>query len=390
MTLKASLICSTPQEREALLDRLASLPGVQVNAHVGSARTLLSVMQDDHPDVVLLDFPAADEASFEQIEAATLRLPGVLVMLVSPDPSMDLFRRAMRAGVRNILPAPLNPETVKRAVDELQQSQSISSRFADSKARLLAFWPATGGAGCTFLASNLGYGLAAAGKKVLLMDLNLHFGGMAAYVSDQKPTSSILDIARRSRRLDSALLASSVLKAHENLHVLAAPELPQQTDILTPEVLADIIAQVRGEYDFVILDVSRTLDPVALGALALADQVYLVLQLNLPAVHNAQRIAMRLQDLDFAPGKLRLVVNRYPKQSLIRLDEVERITKTKVERTLPGNYEAVMASVNQGVPLQMLSPRDGVARALQEWKNDLSPVVVKQSRSWLAGLTGML
>lgn len=390
MTLKASLICSTPQEREALLDRLASLPGVQVNAHVGGARTLLSVMQDDHPDVVLLDFPASDEASFEQIEAATLRLPGVLVMLVSPDPSMDLFRRAMRAGVRSILPAPLNSETVKRAVDELQQSQSISSRFADSKARLLAFLPATGGAGCTFLASNLGYGLAAAGKKVLLMDLNLHFGGMAACVSDQKPTSSILDIARRSRRLDSALLASSVLKAHENLHVLAAPELPQQTDILTPEVLADIIAQVRGEYDFVILDVSRTLDPMALGALALADQVYLVLQLNLPAVHNAQRIAMRLQDLDFAPGKLRLVVNRYPKQSLIRLDEVERITKTKVERTLPGNYEAVMASVNQGVPLQMLSPRDGVARALQEWKNDLSPVVVKQSRSWLAGLTGML
>ena len=44
MTLKASLICSTPQEREALLDRLASLPGVQVNAHVGGARTLLSVM----------------------------------------------------------------------------------------------------------------------------------------------------------------------------------------------------------------------------------------------------------------------------------------------------------------------------------------------------------
>ena len=169
MTLKASLICSTPQEREALLGRLASLPGVQVNAHVGSPRTLLSVMQDDQPDVVLLDFPAAGEAAFEQIEAATLRLPGVLVMLVSPDPSMDLFRRAMRAGVRNILPAPLSPETLRRAVDELQQSQSISSRFADSKARLLAFLPATGGAGCTFLASNLGYGLAAAGKKVLLL-----------------------------------------------------------------------------------------------------------------------------------------------------------------------------------------------------------------------------
>jgi len=390
MILKASLICSTPQEREALLGNLVSMPGVQINAHVGSARTLLSVMQDDQPDVVLLEFPLSDEASFEQIEAASLRLPGVLVMLVSPDPSMDLFRRAMRAGVRNILPAPLSPETVRRAVDELQQSQSISSRFADNKAQLLAFLPAMGGAGCTFLASNLGYSLAAGGKKVLLIDLNLHFGNLAAYVSEQKPISSVLDIARRSRRLDSALLASSVLRARDNLHVLAAPELPQQTDFLTPEVLRDILGQVRSEYDFVIMDVSRMLDPIGLAALEVADVVYLVLQLTLPAVHNTQRIATVLQGLDFAQGKLRLVVNRYPKQSLIRLDDVERITKTKVERTLPGNYEAVMASVNQGVPLQMLSPRDTVARALHEWKNDLSPVVVKQNRNWFAGLTGLL
>ncbi|MDB5884520.1 MAG: hypothetical protein JWR74_691 [Polaromonas sp.] len=390
MTLKASLLCSTPQEREALLANLASLPGVQVNAHVGSARTLLSVMQDDQPDLVLLDLPLADEAAFEQIEAASLRLPGVLVMLVSPDPSMDLFRRAMRAGVRNILPAPLGPDTVRRAVEELQESQSIGSRFAEHKARLLAFLPAMGGAGSTFLAGNLGYNLAAGGKKVLLIDLNLHFGNLAAYVSDQKPASSILEIARRSRRLDSALLASSVLRARDNLHVLAAPELPQQAELLTPEVLQDIIGQVRSEYDFVILDVGRTLDPMGLAALELADLVYLVVQLTLPAVHNTQRIAATLQGHDFAQGKFKLVVNRYLKQSLIRLDEVERITKTKVERTVPGNFEAVMASINQGVPLQMLSPRDAVARALQEWKNDLSPVVVKQSRNWFAGLTGLL
>lgn len=388
MTLKASLICSSAQQREALLATLASVSGVEINAHVGDARRLLSVMQQDRPEVVVLDFPVADEQAFEQIEAATLRVPGVLVLLVSPDASIDLLKRAMRAGVRDVLPAPMSKATVQRAVVYLQESQSLSSRFMKNEGGLLAFLPAKGGSGCTFLASNLGYTLAAAGKRVLLVDLNLHFGDMAAFVTDNKPVSSIVDIARQSRRLDASLLESSVLKARENLHVLAAPELPYPNEELTPDILHNIIALARSEYDFVILDVGRTLDPTTVKALDMAERIYLVMQLSLPAIQNVKRIATVFQGLGYSTDKLNVVVNRYEKSGDIRLDEVERATGSKVARTLPANYEAVIASINQGVPLLMLLPRDAVSRALQEWANDLSPVAVMPSKGWFATLKG--
>lgn len=390
MTLKASLICSSPQEREALVTRLASMRGVEINVHVGDAMTLLAVMQKERPDVVLLDFPASDENAFEQIEAATLRMPGVLVVLVSPDPSMDLLKRAMHAGVRDILPAPMSPSTVQRAVDYLHESQSISSRFMAHEGGLLAFLPAKGGSGCTFLASNLGYTLAAGGKRVLLVDLNLHFGDMAVYVTDRKPVSSIVDIARQSHRLDGALLASSVLNARENLHVLAAPILPYKTEEVTPETLQNIIALARCDYDFVILDLDRTMDPTTIKALDMAERIYLVLQLSLPAIQDVKRIATVFQSLDYSQAKLNLVVNRHEKQNVIRLDEVEQATKIKVARAIPASDEAVMASINQGVPLPMLFARDAVSRALREWARDLSPVAVKPGRNWLATLTGGL
>lgn len=390
MTLKASLICSNPQERDALVGKLVSMPGVEINVHVGNARTLLVVMQQERPDVVLLDFPVSDEHAFEQIKAATLRMPGVLVVLVSPDASIDLLKRAMRAGVRDILPAPMSPATVQRAVDYLRESQSIISRFKDNEGGLLAFLPAKGGAGCTFLAGNLGYTLAAGGKKVLLIELNLHFGDLASFVTDRKPVSSIVDLARQSHRLDAALLESSVLKARENLHVLAAPELPSPNEVLTPEILQNIIALARSEYDFVIVDVGRTLDPTTIKALDLAERIYLVMQLSLPAIQNVKRIATVFQGLGYSSDKLNVVVNRYEKSGDIRLDEVERATRTKVARTVPGGYEAVIASVNQGVPLLMLFPRDAVSRTLQEWANDLSPVAVKPRMSWFGTLTGGL
>ena len=390
MTFKASLICSSPQERDALLAKLESISGVEINVHVGNARILLPVMQKERPHVLVLDFPVSDMHELEQIEAATLRVPGVLVVLVSPDSSIDLLKRAMHAGVRAILPAPMSPATVQSALDYLQESQSISSRFTEHEGELLAFLPAKGGSGCTFLASNLGYTLAAGGKRVLLVDLNLHFGDLATYVTDRKPVSSIVDIARQSHRLDAALLQSSVLIARENLHLLAAPTLPYQTEEATPEVLASIITLARSEYDFVLLDMGRTMDLTTIKALDLAECIYLVLQPSLPAIQDVLRMATVFQGLGYSPDKINVVVNRHQKQGVIGLDEVERATKTKVARTVPASDEAVMASINQGTPLPLLLARDPVSRALQEWANDLSPVVVKPRMSWFGTLTGGL
>ncbi|MDD2845604.1 MAG: AAA family ATPase [Rhodoferax sp.] len=387
MNLKVSLICSSAQEREALMASLANLPEEEINVHVGDAKRVLSVIQKDRPNVVLLNFPTPDPEAFEQIEAATLRVPGVMVLLVSPDASIDLLKSAMEAGVRHILPAPLSRDSVISAVDYWHKTESLSSRLTDNKGELLAFLNAKGGSGSTFLASNLGYTLAAAGRKVLLMDLNLFFGDMVANVTDRKPGASILDLARQSELLDAALLESSVLAARENLYVLAAPLFPYHIEILTPKILQKILVLALSHYDFVILDTGRTLDPTTIKALDLSDRIYLVLQLALPAIQNVKRIETVFEGLGYGQNKLQVVVNRYEKNGSIALDELERVTQTRVARTVPASYEAVMASINEGVPLPMLSPRDPVTHLLQAWAADLTPVTLKPKKGWLAALT---
>jgi pilus assembly protein CpaE len=337
--------------------------------------------------VVLLNFPTSEPEAFEQIEAATLRVPGVMVLLVSPDASIDLLKNAMEAGVRHILPAPLSKDSVMSAVDYWHKTESLSSRLTDNKGELLAFLNAKGGSGSTFLASNLGYTLAAAGRKILLVDLNLFFGDMVANVTDRKPGASILDLARQSELLDAALLESSVLATRENLYVLAAPLFPYHIEILTPKILQKILVLALSHYDFVILDTGRTLDPTTIKALDLSDRIYLVLQLALPAIQNVKRIETVFEGLGYGQNKLQVVVNRYERNGSIALDELERVTQTRVARTVPASYEAVMASINEGVPLPMLSPRDPVTHLLQAWAADLTPVTLKPKKGWLAALT---
>lgn len=391
MSHKVALIFETTEERDPFIGKLKPQPGVNVSAHVGGARSLQAVMSKEKPDVVLLALLRPDDAAFELIEAATLRHPAVMVLLVSEDSGMATLKRAMRAGVRDVLPGPLNAAAVQAGVDYVEDSKSITSQFVDNEGTLYAFMPAKGGCGCTFLVTNLAYLLAKASRRVLIVDLNLYFGDAASYLTSRKSEASVVDVARQSRRLDGALLEASVLKVRESLHVLCAPELPYQLEEVTPETVAAILSLARTEYDFVLLDMARTMDPAAVKALDLAERIHVVTGQTLPALQDARRIIGVFEGLGYSREKIQLVLNRYTKGSQIPLGEVERATGYKVTRVLPASDEAVLASINQGIPLAKLAARDPVARALNEWAQALSPVAVNAvKQSWFSTLTGGL
>lgn len=388
MTTRVTFICGNKELRDDLLAKVTGIPDVELTTHVGSARMLLTILQKERPDVVLLDFSADPTQPLEQIEAATLQVSGIPVVLVSTDLSLEFLRRAMRAGVRDVLPQPVTEDTIKKAVDYVRESRSITSRFPMVGGVVLAFVPVKSGSGATFFATNLAETLAADSKRVLVIDLNFYFGDASLYLTDRKVGASVVDMALQAQRLDATLLETSVLKTQGNVHVLPAPELPGQINAVTPAALEAIIALARLEYDFVMLDMSRALDPVAVKALDMADHIYMMLQLSLPAAQAAKRLGAVFHELGYAAGKLGVVVNRFSKGGAVGLQELERVAKVPVRRTLPNSYAAVAASMNQGVPLIRLAPRDPVTRALQEWARELSPIKVKPARHWLTALTG--
>lgn len=386
MTIKVSAICTSEATLAALNAPDPTRTGVVFVAHTGSVQTLASVLRRDQPDVVLLDLPVSDEPAMEQIEAALMKAPGTHMVLVSPDRSVEFLTRAMRAGVREVLPEPMSPMTVQQAVEHAQGHTSISSRHRDHVGQVLALISAKGGAGATFLATNLAYALSKQGKRVAVLDLNLYFGDVAIFLGDKKVVSSVVDLARQAQRLDSALLDSSMIKVSDHLHVLAASESPENANEVSPAGLEKIIELARSQYDFVVLDVSNTLDPVAVKVLDLADTIYLTLQLSLPFVNAAKRMVAVFRVLGYLSDKLSIIVNRYEKGGDIDLPDVEKATMLKIGRTIPNSHLAVNASVNQGIPLLEMAPRDPVARALHEWAQELAPIAVPPSKGWLHGL----
>lgn len=387
MTVKVSALCSSEATLKALGEPDPKLrAGVVFTAHVGSAQSLSNLLRREQPDVILLDFPAADESAMEHIEVALIKAPGTHMVLVSADRSVEFLMRAMRAGVREVLPAPMNQLTVLQAVKHAQGHQHIGTRHQELVGQVHALISAKGGAGTTFLATNLAYALAKQGKRVAVLDLNLYLGDAALFLGSTEPASSVVELARQAHRMDATLLEANMIKLSENLHVLAAPTSPEHVHDVSAEDLETVIELARSNYDFVVLDVSRMLDPLTIKALDLADTIYLTLQMNVPFIRAAKLMVAVFRTLGYTNNKLKVIVNRYEKAGVIGLEEVEKSISLKVQYTIPNSHGAVDASVNQGVPLLKLLPRDSVSCALQNWAQELVPSMVHRPKSWLQGL----
>lgn len=336
----------------------------------GGKTRMRSVAEQDQPDLMLVDGMCCDPNELLLVEHVTTHHPKVAVILLCATQSPEFLINSMRAGVREVLPSPVDPAALEAAVNRMAAKLQGTHNAATGK--VLAFMPCKGGSGATFIATNLGYQLAESGS-VLLVDLNLQFGDALAFVSDGRPTSTLADVALDVSRLDASLLVASTVKVAPNFSVLAAPEDMTKAMEVKPEHIDAILALAATIYDFVLLDVGRNLNTLTIRALDRAQCVYPVLQPSLPSIRNANKLLAVFKSLGYPADKTELIVNRFDKAGEIGMNDLRRSLGGATLLTIPDAYKEVNSSINRGVPLVEISRTNPVSKALADLALTLSP-----------------
>jgi pilus assembly protein CpaE len=356
----------------------------EVSGAVGNLGDLSAVINGHPPDILVLD--AAHDWSLDTFSQVSARAPNMDSIVITNDQSPQFLLQAMRAGVREVLPTSIAADALQSAFVRIREKRGYSNA---PEGKLLAFISCKGGSGATFLATNLGYVLAAVNnKKVAIIDLNLQFGDAALFVSDSKAASNVAEVAQQIHRLDASLLSASMINVLPNLSVLSAPEDPAHAPDVKPQHVETILKLARKHYDYVIVDVGRTLDAVNLQALDMADMIFPVLQLTLPFIRDGKRLVGVLRSLDYPKSKINLIVNRFEKSSEITLNDLESALGAEVFATVPNSYHSVATSVNQGVPIAKLARNNPVSKALIDLAQTLAPQVETAESGWFAKMLG--
>jgi pilus assembly protein CpaE len=229
--------------------------------------------------------------------------------------------------------------------------------------KMLVFIGAKGGSGVTTITSNFAVALAKqCGRRTALVDMDLQLGD-AALAIGLKPEFSIMDALRNSERLDSDFLSTLLTRHQSGLSVLGSP------DDYTPfraldERAGKVLRILREDFSYVIVDAGSNFGSVHEDAFELAECIYLVTEVNIPALRNANRLITHFERSNLG-ARVEVVLNRFEGRSM-EIDE-ERIAKA-LTRTpkwkVPNDFSAVRHAQNTGIPI--VSEESAISRVLQD------------------------
>jgi pilus assembly protein CpaE len=313
--------------------------------------------------------------------------PEVGAILIAPELSTELFRQALRAGIRDVLPAPVDTtqlaEAVRRVVETLSSSrvpapQGYTEPVGDL-GHVITVFSTKGGAGKSVIAANLAVVLARRSERpVVLVDADLQFGDIAVMLK-LAPQHTIVDAVGSIDRLDASLLQNLLVK-HEpsGVFVLPAPLEPAFADQIGADEMVRIVEMLRTFSDFVVVDTPAYFNDVVLGLIEVSDDVLLVAGMDIPNIKNVKIGLQTLRLLNTPMSKLRLVLNRANSKVKLDVGEVERTLQVKADCLIPSDV-VVPQSVNKGAPVVLDAPKSGVARAIEQLA-DLFTVDAKKKR----------
>lgn len=304
--------------------------------------------------VVILDLSEDPEGAVRVAGAMGAETGRMALVGIGPELDASLLLEAMRAGLVEYVPHPTDPNAVYEALGRaLQKRGGLPEEVPpEDSGTVLAFFSAKGGAGSTTVATNMGIELhRLTGQRTLLVDLDLEMGEIASMLGVQ-PRFHFVDLVRNFHRMDADLLASYIESHDSGVHVLSAPFEPEVGESVTQHQISTILEFLRGHYDYVVVDMSKSLAPPAMATLRAADSIFLITNVDVPSIRNLKRA---LPSLDQATGgdveRLRLVVNRFNGKGLVGLKDLEDTLGLEVYATLGNDYKTVIEAMSTGRPL---------------------------------------
>jgi pilus assembly protein CpaE len=289
------------------------------------------------------------------------------VLAVGPAGDSRLLLRVIRAGASDFVDEANLQADLRACLARLQLTHGERGKSS----KVVAVFGPSGGSGASTLAVNLSVALAQKKHQLLLVDLRLPLGDLAALL-DLKPTHSLAELCPHADRLDHSMLERTLVSHESGVKLLAAPLSHADSAHVTADGVREIIRLARRLFSFVIVDVDHSLGPEQLEALTAADVIVLVLHLQFICVRRTCQTLDFLERLGVSRERIRVVVNRYGDAREVPTAKAEKVLGLAINHYIPDDPRSVNQSGNDGLPVVLASPRARVSRSLIDLATSLN------------------
>ena len=372
----------------------------------------------DQPEAAALEFVAIavdgkDEADLSRISDVirTAKKKSIKVILIADQVSPVALHQLLRLGAEDFVPYPLPEGALHEAIERIRtKTAPAASPVApsepaavpaaatvaphapppdnephptfkakgDRNAVVLAVHGLAGGVGASTFATNLAWELATISKtdapRVCLIDLDFQYGSVATYL-DLPRKEAVFDLLTDIASADSDALLHAMLTFNDKLHVLTAPSDMLPLDIVTPEDIGRLVDMARANFDYVIIDMPKTIVAWTETVLNRAHVYFALMELDLRSAQNVLRLVRALKAEALPHQKLRFALNRAPKfTDLSAKSRVKRMAESldiTIEIQMPDGGTQITQANDHGLPLSENAAKNPLRKEIQKLAKSL-------------------
>ncbi|KQS59826.1 pilus assembly protein CpaE [Geodermatophilus sp. Leaf369] len=328
------------------------------------------VPTDSLPEVVMLGPGVPVERALALAGRFDELYPALSVVIVATaDP--DLWVRAMRSGVRDVLAPDAAPDDVRVVLDRAarvaagrRRALRPAGELGSFAGRVVTVASPKGGVGKTTVSTNLAVGLARiAPQSTVLVDLDVQFGDVASALA-LTPEYTLPDTVVGPAAADPMVLKTFLTQHPAGLFAVCGAESPIAGDSVTAEQVGRLLRTLAQEFRYVVVDTAPGLSEHTLAALEAATDVVVLSSMDVPGVRGLRKELDVLTELDLVPPSKHVVLNFADARGGLSRKDVETAIGCPIDVMIPRS-KAVPLSTNVGVPLLQSGTKDPVTKELR-------------------------
>jgi pilus assembly protein CpaE len=287
----------------------------------------------------------------------------VVLLLITNKCDMETLSLAMDCGIAKVFTTEKSTLDIQEGI--IAEIDRANTRYAEAEekvynSKIVSVFGTKGGTGKTTIAVNFAVALQKAGKKVLLIDLDLQFGDVGVFLNVPR-FDTISDLVQEGDF--NAVTINSYLYTHTSgVKVLCAPQSPEFAEIVKPEHITRIAESLRNSLDYIIFDLGPMLDECVLQALEISDSVYFITTPEISTLKNTKTCMNVMETLGIA-DKMKFILNKNG-DSYVKQKDMEATLNAEIVLVIPNETKNAITAINRGVPIITAAPKSKIAKSI--------------------------
>jgi CheY-like chemotaxis protein len=330
----------------------------------------------DQPSIIILDPVLPDLGGLELVtrlrqDRRTAQVP--VVALSSRENSQEMSA-LIAAGCSEYLVK--STPALQKLMEFLPRLVSGEKPVPKKEGKLIVFLSAKGGTGTSSLCANIAMCLASdqLDKKVAVVDMVLPIGSIAHIVGSAEGGIDLVSAAALPPGETTRDYFAQKLPRVSgwSFHLLAGASNPEASNHMSWERVGDMIGSIRGAYDYVFVDLGRSLSRISMPVIQQANIIALILSTDRATADLTLIVWDYLKTQGIDPQRMYAIQNRAVGLEGLTRAELEKMIGLPVRVTMPYMGDNFTVANNRHEPIAARSQGDSSWMALRQAANEIS------------------